>query len=441
MRIAGYLRVSTLRQAEDGVSIEMQKRIIINHCEMLEIISDESEIKWYIDDGWSAKSLERPAMRSLIGDIKTRQMDMIVAYDMSRISRDIMDMMSLLKMLDKYGVSLKCLYDNPSFETASERFMTTIKMATHQYERERTSERTRDAIINIAESGRYPFGGMRHYGYMKDEDGMMVLNPEEASLVLEIFQMACEGYRMSEIMHIANIRQNEEIFTMTRIRRILKNRKYTGIVSVYGKDYNGLIPAIITEEIQKKAESNLVTHSHKSERYIFTSVLICRRCGSVLKCESAYGKMKKLYLYYSCPTCKKRISQRGIEDELSMLEVGACTDDYSARNESLKGVEARLQRKRNKISRKYLEGVISTENMEFILSEIEKELRDVRRKRSAIQSLDAVRLFRDFGDAEQKKAFVEMHIKRIVVDLQEKKVLSIEFKENEILENKNIIPQ
>lgn len=127
MRIAGYLRVSTLRQAEDGVSIEMQKRIIINHCEMLEIISDESEIKWYIDDGWSAKSLERPAMRSLIGDIKTRQMDLIVAYDMSRVSRDIMDMMSLMKMLDKYGVSLKCLYDNPSFETASERFMTTIK--------------------------------------------------------------------------------------------------------------------------------------------------------------------------------------------------------------------------------------------------------------------------------------------------------------------------
>lgn len=73
-------------------------------------------------------------MRSLIGDIKTRQMDLIIAYDMSRISRDIMDMMSLLKMLDKYGVSLKCLYDNPSFETASERFMTTIKMATHQYE-------------------------------------------------------------------------------------------------------------------------------------------------------------------------------------------------------------------------------------------------------------------------------------------------------------------
>lgn len=437
MRIAGYLRVSTLKQAEDGVSIEMQKRIIINHCEMLEIISDESEMKWYIDDGWSAKSLERPAMRSLIGDIKTRQMDLIIAYDMSRISRDIMDMMSLLKMLDKYGISLKCLYDNPSFETASERFMTTIKMATHQYERERTSERTRDAIINIAESGRYPFSGMKHYGYMKDDDGRMVLNPEEASLVLEIFQMACEGYRMREIVRMANIRQDKEIFTMGRIRRIIKNRKYTGTISVYGKDYDGLIPAIITEEIQKKAESNLVTHSHKSDRYIFTSVLICRRCGSTLLCKSAYGKMKKMYLYYFCPTCKKRIRQSDVEDELSEFKVDNATNDFKNRYNALRDIETLLLSRRSKLNDKFLEGAVSVENMQIMLTAIENELRDARRKRSAIQSLDAVRVFSDFEDAEQKKAFVEMHIRRIVIDIQEKKVLTIEFKESETSAEKN----
>lgn len=438
MRIAGYLRVSTLRQAEDGVSIEMQKRIITNHCEMLEIISDESEIKWYIDDGWSAKSLERPAMRSLISDIKTRQMDLIVAYDMSRVSRDIMDMMSLLKMLDKYGVSLKCLYDNPSFETASERFMTTIKMATHQYERERTSERTRDAIINIAESGRYPFSGMRHYGYMKDDDGRMVLNPEEASIVLEIFQMACEGYRMREIVRMANIRQDSEIFTMERIRRMLKNRKYTGTVSVYGKDYHDLIPAIITEEMQRKAEDNLVTHSNKSDRYIFTSVLICRRCGSTLLCKSAYGKMKKMYLYYFCPTCRKRMRQSDVEGELSELEVETATEDYESRYNALRDIETVLLGRRRKVNEKFIEGVLSAENVEIILTAIEDELRDARRKRSAIQSLDAVRVFSDFEDAEQKKAFVEMNIRRIVVDVQEKKVLSIEFKESVLGEDKKI---
>lgn len=90
------------------------------------------------------------------------------------------------------------------------------------------------------------------------------------------------------------------------------------------------------------------------------------------------------------------------------------------------------------MNEKFIEGVLSAENVEIILTAIEDELRDARRKRSAIQSLDAVRVFSDFEDAEQKKAFVEMNIRRIVVDVQEKKVLSIEFKESVLGEDKKI---
>lgn len=225
---------------------------------------------------------------------------------------------------------------------------------------------------------------------------------------------------------------------MGRIRRIIKNRKYAGTISVYGKDYDGLISAIITEEIRKKAESNLVTHSHKSDRYIFTSVLICRRCGSTLLCKSAYGKMKKMYLYYFCPTCKKRIRQSDVEGELSEFEVENATKDFKNRYNALRDIETLLLSRRSKLNDKFLEGAVSVENMQIMLTAIENELRDARRKRSAIQSLDAVRVFSDFEDAEQKKAFVEMHIRCIVVDLQEKKILTIEFKESEISADKKI---
>ncbi len=198
------------------------------------------------------------------------------------------------------------------------------------------------------------------------------------------------------------------------------------------------IPAIITKEIQKKAESNLVTHSHKSDRYIFTSVLICRRCGSTLLCKSAYGKMKKMYLYYFCPTCKKRIRQSDVEDELSEFKVDNATKDFKNRYNALRDIETLLLSRRSKLNDKFLEGAVSVENMQIMLTAIENELRDARRKRSAIQSLDAVRVFSDFEDAEQKKAFVEMHIRCIVVDLQEKKVITIEFKESEISADKKI---
>lgn len=181
-----------------------------------------------------------------------------------------------------------------------------------------------------------------------------------------------------------------------------------------------------------------MTHSHKSDRYIFTSVLICRRCGSTLLCKSAYGKMKKMYLYYFCPTCKKRIRQSDVEDELSEFKVDNATKDFKNRYNALRDIETLLLSRRSKLNDKFLEGAVSVENMQIMLTAIENELRDARRKRSAIQSLDAVRVFSDFEDAEQKKAFVEMHIRCIVVDLQEKKVITIEFKESEISADKKI---
>ena len=147
--------------------------------------------------------------------------------------------------------------------------------------------------------------------------------------------------------------------------------------------------------------------------------------------------MKKMYLYYFCPTCKKRIRQSDVEDELSEFKVDNATNDFKNRYNALRDIEILLLSRRSKLNDKFLEGAVSVENMQIMLTAIENELKDARRKRSAIQSLDAVRVFSDFEDAEQKKAFVEMHIRRIVIDIQEKKVLTIEFKESETSAEKN----
>ena len=126
-----------------------------------------------------------------------------------------------------------------------------------------------------------------------------------------------------------------------------------------------------------------------------------------------------------------------MEGELSEFEVENATKDFKNRYNALRDIETLLLSRRSKLNDKFLEGAVSVENMQIMLTAIENELRDARRKRSAIQSLDAVRVFSDFEDAEQKKAFVEMHIRCIVVDLQEKKVITIEFKESEISADKN----
>ena len=108
--IAGYIRVSTLKQAEYGVSIEMQRDIIIKHAMLFEIVKSRKEIVFYVDDGYSAKSLERPAMTKLIADIRKKKIDVLFVYDQARLGRDMWDIKTLLEMFERYGVKLKCLY-------------------------------------------------------------------------------------------------------------------------------------------------------------------------------------------------------------------------------------------------------------------------------------------------------------------------------------------
>ena len=120
--IAGYVRVSTLKQKNDGVSVDMQKEMIIKHALMMELVKEADEIEFFIDDGYSGKSLERPKIKELIEKIKKDEVYAVICYDLSRLSREMFDSNSLLRMFNNHGAALKCIYDQTSIKTASDRY-------------------------------------------------------------------------------------------------------------------------------------------------------------------------------------------------------------------------------------------------------------------------------------------------------------------------------
>ena len=126
--IAGYVRVSTLKQKNDGVSVDMQKEMIIKHALMMELVKEADEIEFFIDDGYSGKSLERPKIKELIEKIKKDEVYAVICYDLSRLSREMFDSNSLLRMFNNHGAALKCIYDQTSIKTASDRFSTNINV-------------------------------------------------------------------------------------------------------------------------------------------------------------------------------------------------------------------------------------------------------------------------------------------------------------------------
>src|SRR5262245_37036893 len=88
MRAVGYIRVSTDRQAQEGVSLDAQRARLKAHC-----VSQEIKLVDIVtDDGYSAKSLERPGLRAALRMLTDGKADAIVVVKLDRLTRSVKDL-------------------------------------------------------------------------------------------------------------------------------------------------------------------------------------------------------------------------------------------------------------------------------------------------------------------------------------------------------------
>ena len=92
MKAIGYVRVSTEKQADHGVSLEAQEAkiramVVVQSAELAEVI---------IDAGESAKSLHRPGMERLLALADARAVDVVIIAKLDRLTRSVKDLAELL---------------------------------------------------------------------------------------------------------------------------------------------------------------------------------------------------------------------------------------------------------------------------------------------------------------------------------------------------------
>lgn len=149
MQAIGYVRVSTDRQAEHGVSLEAQEAKIramatVQGAELVEVI---------VDGGESAKSLNRPGMAKLLALVDARQVDAVIIAKLDRLTRSVKDLCSLLELFEKRKVALISVAESLDTGSAAGRLVITIMGAVSQWEREAIGERTRDALRHKRNQG------------------------------------------------------------------------------------------------------------------------------------------------------------------------------------------------------------------------------------------------------------------------------------------------
>lgn len=198
MRTVGYVRVSTERQADRGISLEAQEAkvramVTVQEAELVEVV---------VDGGESAKSLRRPGFQRILAMIAAGDVDAVVVAKLDRLTRSVKDLCGLLELFEKKGVALISVAESLDTSTAAGRLVITIMGAVSQWEREAIGERTRDALRHKRAQG-YRAGNIP-FGYHLGEDARLAPNPTEQKAMREIRDLRAQGLSLRDVAEAAN---------------------------------------------------------------------------------------------------------------------------------------------------------------------------------------------------------------------------------------------
>lgn len=220
--------------------------------------------KIYEDAGESGGTLERPAMKDLLGDIERGRIDVVVVYKLDRLSRSLLDFVRLIDVFQRYGVSFVCITQNFDTGDSLGRLVMNVLLTFAQFEREITGDRIRDKKRAMVLKGLWP-GGRAPLGYDL-VDHHLIVNPAEAAIVRHVYDLYLEHQTLTAVGEICKEREYRSKINLARdgaptggvllkkasVRKLLMNPVYAGFLLSSGNLSRGIHQNIVTAEIWER---------------------------------------------------------------------------------------------------------------------------------------------------------------------------------------------
>jgi DNA invertase Pin-like site-specific DNA recombinase len=224
MKTIGYIRVSTDKQADRGVSLDAQAEkiramAVVHEGELIDII---------VDGGESAKSLNRPGMTRLLELVDSGAVKAVIVAKLDRLTRSVKDLCTLLERFERRGVALVSVAESLDTGSAAGRLVLNIMTAVSQWEREAIGERTRDALNH--KRGKGERVGNLAFGYRLADDGQhLEPDPTEQDALTEIRRLRSDGMAMRGIAAALNHRayrtRRGTAWRLESVARVLKQNQ------------------------------------------------------------------------------------------------------------------------------------------------------------------------------------------------------------------------
>lgn len=169
----------------------------------------------------------------MIQDALDGKIDLIITKSVSRFARNTVDSLTTIRKLKEKNVGVEFEKEAVNTLESTGEFLITILSSIAQEESRNISENTRWGIVRRFERGQIMVNHSKFMGYTKNEQGELVIVPEEAEIVKTVFRMYLEGNSSNRI---AKYLESKKIKTATKqerwhstvIDKMLKNEKYMG---------------------------------------------------------------------------------------------------------------------------------------------------------------------------------------------------------------------
>jgi site-specific DNA recombinase len=243
----------------------------------------------YDDGGFSGGSMDRPALKRLLEDVKANKVNVIVVYKVDRLTRSLSDFAKIVEALDAKGVSFVSVTQQFNTTTSMGRLTLNILLSFAQFEREVTGERIRDKIAASKKKGMW-MGGQVPLGYSR-EGRKLIPHPTEAELVRRIFAIYL---KLGCVLQVQAQLKRENVTTKSWVTKkgakvggasfarghlyyLLSNRLYVGEIRHgdrwYPGEHTGIVSQELWEKVQTQLNSNRRVHRNRAGQRFSGSLL------------------------------------------------------------------------------------------------------------------------------------------------------------------------
>lgn len=378
--IGKYIRLSQADQdlmkkenKSESESISHQKALIQN------FINDSVELKGsvqyeFFDDGYSGTNFQRPSFERLLEKIKKGEINCVIVKDFSRFGRDYIELGDYLERIFPFMgvrfISINDHYDSADYKGTTGGLDVVMKNIVYDYYSKDLSVKVKTAKYQKMKQGKY-LGGHVPYGMMKDpkDKHKLIIDPEAAAVVREIFGMAIAKMRLIDMARTLNERgvetpgqyyrrkhpgtkkfanaSDKACWTHANLRTILKQEMYYGAIVGHKRQGIGVgckhTAAVPKEEqfiVEGKHEGIITKEEFQKAQEIFYKIgetkkvipktyplyrkVKCGICGRAMSYRT-YSRNGITYRYFICPHAKEQVGEDGcckryvIEDNLNEI--------------------------------------------------------------------------------------------------------------------------